>query len=76
MQTNKIFLGIDIGGTAAKIGLVNSDGDILEMDSFSVSFDGYQTPIIETVVKNTDIFLKRIGTSVENLSGIGVSATG
>ena len=76
MQTDKIFLGIDIGGTAAKIGLVNSDGDILEMDSFSVCFAGYQTHIIETVVKNTDAFLKRISISVETLSGIGVSATG
>lgn len=76
MQKNNTFLGIDIGGTAAKIGLVNSDGEILEMDSFSVSFDGYQTPIIETVIKNTDAFLKRLGISEKTLSGIGVSATG
>lgn len=76
MQKNNTFLGIDIGGTAAKIGIVNSDGEILEMDSFSVSFDGYQTPIIETVVKNTDAFLKRLGISEKTFSGIGVSATG
>lgn len=70
------FLGIDIGGTAAKIGIVTDRGEITEMDSFSVSFDHYKTPIIETVVKNTDIFLERIGMIPSELSGIGVSATG
>lgn len=73
---NKTFLGIDIGGTAAKIGLVSSGGEILEMDSFSVSFDHYKTPIIDTVIKSTDIFLQRAGVFPSDLSGIGVSATG
>lgn len=73
---NKKFLGIDIGGTAAKIGIVTDRGEIKEMDSFSVSFDHYKTPIIETVVKNTDAFLERIGMIPSELSGIGVSATG
>lgn len=70
------FLGIDIGGTAAKIGIVTDRGGIKEMDSFSVSFDHYKTPIIETVVKKTDAFLERIGMIPSELSGIGVSATG
>lgn len=73
---NKKFLGIDIGGTAAKIGIVTDCGEITEMDSFSVSFDHYKTPIIETVVKNTDAFLERIGMIPSELSGIGASATG
>ena len=73
---NKKFLGIDIGGTAAKIGIVTDRGEIKEMDSFSVSFDHYKTPIIETVVKKTDAFLERIGMIPSELSGIGVSATG
>ena len=42
---NKVYLGIDIGGTAAKFGLVDENGNILHKDEFSVSFDGYETPI-------------------------------
>ncbi len=73
---NNTYLGIDIGGTAAKIGIVEKNGKILATDSFSVSFDHYQTPIIETVIKNTDAFLKKSSLSPASLSGIGVSATG
>ena len=40
----KLYLGIDIGGTAAKFGIVDSFGNILKKDEFSVSFDGYETP--------------------------------
>ena len=46
---NKVYLGIDIGGTAAKFGLVDENGNILQRDEFSVSFDGYETPILKTV---------------------------
>lgn len=73
---NNTYLGIDIGGTAAKIGIVKENGKILATDTFSVSFDQYQTPIIETVVKNTDAFLEKSDISAASLSGIGVSATG
>ncbi len=73
---NNTYLGIDIGGTAAKIGIVKDDGRILLTDSFSVSFDHYQTPIIDTVLKNTDAFLEKNNLSPSALSGIGVSATG
>lgn len=73
---NKTYLGIDIGGTAAKIGIVDETGKILLTDFFSVSFDHYKTPIIKTVVKNTDAFLQRNGIAPSSLSGIGVSATG
>lgn len=73
---NNTYLGIDIGGTAAKIGIVKESGKILATDTFSVSFDQYQTPIIETVVKNTDAFLEKSDISAASLSGIGVSATG
>lgn len=73
---NNTYLGIDIGGTAAKIGIVRDDGQILLTDSFSVSFDHYQTPIIDTVVKNTDAFLQKNCISPSALAGIGVSATG
>ena len=31
---NKVYLGIDIGGTAAKFGLVDENGNILQRDEF------------------------------------------
>lgn len=70
------YLGIDIGGTAVKMGIVTESGEILSKSSYDVAFDGYETPIIETVKKGIDIFLNESNISVKELNGIGVSATG
>ena len=73
---NKVYLGIDIGGTAAKFGLVDEDGNILHRSEFSVSFDGYETSILKTVLEKTEYFVASGGLSFRDISGIGVSATG
>ena len=73
---NKVYLGIDIGGTAAKFGLVDENGNILHKDEFSVSFDGYETPILKTVLEKTEYFVASSGLAFTEISGIGVSATG
>lgn len=70
------YLGIDIGGTAAKIGLVTCNGDILHSASYNVAFDNYQTPILHTVLNKTDDFLQSFHINPKNLAGIGISATG
>ncbi len=72
----KLYLGIDIGGTAVKIGLINKLGEVIVSSSYSVNFDNYQTPILETVLNSTDIFLENYQIDIKNVSGIGVSATG
>ena len=43
------LLGIDIGGTAVKIGVVDENGKVLLSETRSVSFDGYKTSIMTTV---------------------------
>jgi len=68
-----MILAIDIGGTSVKMGLVNESGVIHAKHEASVSFDGYRTPILTTVLKEARAFLDREGASV---SGVGVSATG
>lgn len=70
---SNIYLGIDIGGTAVKLGLVDETGTVLDRTERSVSFDGYRTPILDTVLAAAATFTAgRQG----RLSGIGVSATG
>ena len=70
------YLGIDIGGTSVKIGLVNENGEVLKSNNYSVSFDNYNTPIFETVKKSIKVFLQDNNILENSLSGIGVSATG
>ena len=70
---DKCYLGIDIGGTAVKLGLVDERGHVLARDEQSVSFDGYKTPILTTVERAAADFLAAQSVSP---AGIGVSATG
>lgn len=70
------YLGIDIGGTSVKIGLVTSNGEILASNNYNVAFDNYNTPIFETVKKSIKLFLKENKILQSSLQGIGVSATG
>ena len=72
----KQYLAIDIGGTAVKLGIVDETGKVLCKGEQSVNFDGYQTPVLDTVRKAAKEFLTAQAIPVENLSGIGVSATG
>lgn len=67
----KKYLGIDIGGTDVKLGIVNENGEILRKASYSVNFDNYVTPILNTVLVKAEEFLNN-----EEILGIGVSATG
>ena len=70
------YLGIDIGGTAVKLGLVSENGEVLLRQEASVSFDNYQTPILETVRKATVRMLAASREAGYQPVGAGVSATG
>lgn len=70
------YLGVDIGGTAVKMGIVHEDGKISHIRSYDVAFDQYETPILQTVLLSISFFLEEIQCKPTELSGIGVSATG
>ena len=70
---SKTYLGVDIGGTAVKLGLVDENGRVLRRAECSVSFDGYKTPILDTVQAAIHEFLTA---DAPRLEGIAVSATG
>lgn len=76
-MADKIYLGIDIGGTAVKFGLVDADGTMISrVLEYPVKFDNYETPIIETVVKSARLFMEANNKDFTEIAGIGVSATG
>lgn len=70
------YLAVDIGGTAVKIGLVDGEGNFLHTSEYRVDFDGYETPILDTVIKSCEIFLEEFDQDQVPLLAIGVSATG
>ena len=70
------YLGLDIGGTAVKIGLISPRGTVLCKDSFPAAFDGYETPLMQTALRSARLFLDSRSIGPDTLGGIGVSATG
>lgn len=70
------YLGIDIGGTSVKMGIVDENFQILCSATYDVHFDNYKTPIFETVLKSIDIFLSDNNIKADELEKIGVSTMG
>ena len=75
-MNKKQYLAIDIGGTSVKLGIVDEAGQVLAKTEESVSFDGYQTPILNTVLHASKAFVEAQSLSPADLAGVGVSATG
>ena len=68
-----MILAIDLGGTEVKMGRADRLGNLYETISASVSFDGYKTPLLTTVLKTAETFLASWPDKPE---GIAVSACG
>ena len=75
-MNQKQYLAIDIGGTSVKLGVVDETGAVLAKAEESVSFDGYETPILTTVLEAVKTFVDAQGLSPASFVGVGVSATG
>ncbi len=70
------YIGVDIGGTQVKIGVIDEHGAVSNSAAYDVAFDGYDTPIIDTVMARLSEFMNDNKLLYSQISGIGVSATG
>lgn len=68
-----MILCIDIGGTTARMGLVDREGKIHARHEVSVNYDNYRTPLLKIVLKGAREFMNETGAEIE---GIGISAAG
>lgn len=75
-EKKTLYLGIDIGGTEVKFGNIDADGTVEEKASYRVNFDGYETPILRTVISSCRLFMEQTHRSPSDYLLIGVSATG
>lgn len=68
-----MLLGVDVGGTAVKLGLVDAHGGLHARAEYAVGHDGYQTPLFQSVTEAMRRFLADVDVRVE---GVGISTTG
>lgn len=69
------YLGIDIGGTFIKLGIVDEDGNVSLRCEVPIDRSGKET-VMQTLMRGVDGFLLEHGLDAIDLEGIGVSAAG
>ena len=69
----KFAIGIDIGGTNTKFGVVNNSGKILEQDRMLSNQHDEVGPFIDDIYKKLAPMIKRVG-GIKNFVGIGMGA--
>ncbi len=72
---SKNYLGVDIGGTFIKLGLVDDAGNVSMRCEVPIDRSGSET-VMETLTRGVDEFLLAHGLDAMDLEGIGVSAAG
>ena len=70
---SKYAVGIDIGGTNTKFGIVNSDGVIIEQDRMLTNQHEVVEDFIDELHSKLAPMIEKVG-GVENFVGIGVGA--
>ncbi|QQO07716.1 ROK family protein [Breznakiella homolactica] len=70
----KVILGIDIGGTKVRLGLVRDNGEILQTNRFPVK-RGPLAEFGEELISQTGLFLTETGYA-DRINGIGIGAKG
>ena len=63
-----MILGIDVGGTAVKLGLMTREGQILAREEAPVNADGYATPVLTSVLRAAERFLQSRETDPEGIA--------
>ena len=72
---SKKYLGVDIGGTFIKLGIVDDAGNVSMRREVPINRSGKE-PVMETVMHGIDALLEDSGLEPGAFEGIGVSAAG
>ena len=74
---SKVFnVGVDLGGTNIKFGIVDEDGVVVEQEREKTLASRGSTAIIATIIHGIDAILKRRGLSLEQIASIGLGIPG
>lgn len=71
-----MYLGIDIGGTAIKIGFINEDGTIIKKENYKAYYLNNSSTLLDESVKATLNFIDKYKDSFNRTKAVGISATG
>lgn len=76
MQGELVLIGVDLGGTSIKAGLVDSDGNILRQNSRPTRAERGHIPIINDIAGQIEELAAAQGIGMENIHSIGIGVPG
>lgn len=71
-----IYIGVDIGGTAVKTGLVDGSGSVMVKSETELDRTCTKETAMQTAIRSVRELAAEYGIDIESLSGIGVSSPG
>lgn len=72
----KYYVGIDLGGTFIKGGIVTKDGEIVCQDKVPTEVEKGNDRVAENIAKLTETLLQKANVSKSNIVGIGLGSPG
>ena len=73
---SRTAIGVDIGGTSVKLGLVDEKAKVLLRDTFLTSDHSGRKALLDKLVTHIEIFKKEAIRRKLKLSGVGIGAPG
>lgn len=71
-----LVVGLDIGITAARVGIADLSGEILAETSRPASLDDGPEPVLQALVSDAEILIDSLGASRSELWGVGAGVPG
>ena len=75
-MANKYYIGIDLGGTFIKGGIVNEAGEIVVCDKTPTEVEKGDRGVAENIAKLALDLLSRVGLTVADVEGLGIGSPG
>ncbi|RKY72628.1 MAG: ROK family protein [Candidatus Latescibacterota bacterium] len=75
-KMEKLFIGVDIGGTNVASGLVDEEGNLLQRDKRPILADVSQKTSLRQIVDGIRAVAEKEGISLKEIDGIGIGSPG
>lgn len=75
-MAQKIYIGVDLGGTAIKVGICDEQGKLLQTYEGSTGTEGGSDVVLENIAKYVHQIVKESSYSWEQVAGIGAGIAG
>jgi len=72
----RLNLGVDVGGTFVKLGIIDDDGKVVNRQKISTLTSEGSDAIIQSIIESIELLLINSGLNISDIKGIGIGFPG